>query len=278
MSLGGRKLIDKCKTRLGSWLKLPCPPYGNTRYWEGVYKSLGPADAHEWGSISLNESLLEYEYKRLDALSPFKEAPSSAQVMTSTFSEAIGVDPNDSTNTPIILLGCGNSKLGEEMAQHGWRGPLLQVDVVSRVLDTMSERCIALVEQGVMDFCQDDATQLSAFDNEQVNAIVDKGLVDALFCADEHKQVKGVVYSAHRVLKVGGMLVFFSLSQPQFLMPHIIPTRESQEMWKEIQVRQLNQILMYRLEKNDGSSMSTKRKGLTRQSMMQRKKHKSKKR
>ncbi len=101
------------------------------------------------------------------------------------------------------------------MAQHGWRGPLIQVDVVSRVLDTMSERCSALVKEGVMDFCQDDATQLSAFDKEQVNAIVDKGLVDALFCADEYTQVKQVVHSAQRVLKPGGMLVLFSLSQPR---------------------------------------------------------------
>lgn len=267
MSLGGRKLIDSCKRRLGSWLKLPCPPYGNTRYWEGVYKSLGPTDVHEWGSTTLTENLLEFEYQPMD---------SSSSKVTCTFGEAIGVDPSDSTNKPILLLGCGNSKLGEEMAQHGWRGPLIQVDVVARVLDIMSERCSAWVEEGVMDFVQDDATQLSAFDNEQVNAIVDKGLMDALFCADEHKQVKGVVQSAHRVLKPGGMFVLFSLSQPEFLIPHIIPKGEPQEEWKDIQVRQLDHILMYRLEKNDGS-MTKPKQGLTRHSM-QRKKHKSKKR
>lgn len=273
MSLRGRHVIDNIKTRVGTWLKLPCPPYGNPRYWYGVYKSLGPYDVYEWGSTTLTDSLLEYEYQLLDSSAAPTSNIAPTTKVTSTFAEAIGVNPEDSTDKPIILLGCGNSRLGEEMAEHGWRGPLIQVDVVSRCIATLAERCAPLVEDGTMDFVEDDATHLSAFDDNQVNAVIDKGLVDALFCADEHDQVKDVVSSVHRVLKPGGMFVFFSLSQPKFLMPQMLPKIESQKEWKDIQVRQLESILMYRLEKDDGSMQPTK--GLTRQAM-QRNKKKSK--
>lgn len=270
MSLGGRRFIDRMKARVGTWLKLPCPPYGNVRYWDGVYKSLGPQDVYEWGSTTLHDNLLQYTYTMvpLDA----SNDATTPKTITSTFSEAIGVDPDDNDNEdkPIILLGCGNSKLGEDMAEHGWRGPLIQVDVVSRVVDTMAQRCAPLVEQGVMDFVEDDATQLSAFDDGHVDAVIDKGLVDALFCADDYKQVEGVVSSVHRVLKPGGIFLLLSLSQPEFLMPKILT--EHERKWKDVQVRQLESILMCRLEKDDGTSRQ--RKGPTRESLQRKQKSK----
>lgn len=267
MSLRGRHMIDRLKTRVGSWLKLPCPPYGNTRYWEGVYKSLGPFDVYEWGNATLHENLLKYDYQLLN---PSGISTDSSMMHSSTFAEAIDVDPSDSTDKPIILLGCGNSKLGEDMAEHGWRGPLIQVDVVARVLDTMTQRCAPYVEKGVMDFVEDDATQLSAFDDDHVNAVIDKGLVDALFCADDYKQVEGVVSSVHRVLKPGGIFLLFSLSRPEFLMPHMID--EQQRKWKDVQVRQLESILVYRLVKSDGTD--ERARGPSRQSLQRKRKSK----
>lgn len=267
MSLRGRQVIDRLKHRVSSWLKLPCPPYGNTNYWDGVYKTLGPNDVHEWGNLTLTEDLLEYEYKILYPTS------NEAAMLSSTFSEAINVHPSEMDKS-ILLLGCGNSKLGEDMVKHGWRGPLIQVDVVSRVLDTMAERCTSLVEQGIMDFIHDDATELSAFDNKTIDAVVDKGLVDALFCADNYKQVEAICNSVHRVLMPGGIFCMFSFSQPEYLLPRVsLPHDDSMEVpkWKDIQVRQLESILMYRFQKND----DTKRhRGPSRESLQRKKKSK----
>jgi ubiquinone/menaquinone biosynthesis C-methylase UbiE len=266
MSLRGRQVIDRLKNKVSSWLKLPCPPYDNTKYWDEVYKTFGPNDAHEWGNATLKQHLLKYKYQILDPSNT--EAP----VLESTFSEAINVDPSE-TDKSILLLGCGNSKLGEDMAEHGWRGPLIQVDVVSRVLDTMAERCAPLVEQGVMDFVHDDATVLSAFDNKTIDAVIDKGLVDALFCADNFNQVHGVCNSAHRVLKNGGILLIFSLSQQEYLLPRVIqPDSTEVPRWKDIQVRQLESILMYRFQKNDETAKRCK--GPTRESLQRKKKSK----
>ena len=275
MSLKGRYIIDRIKTRVGKWLKLPCPPYGNIRYWEGVYKTLGPHDVYEWGSANLKENLLEYDYQLIEYYSSSAEAPSiinkDTPLLSSTFSEAIGVDPTD-TDRPIVLLGCGNSKLGEDMAECGWRGPLIQVDVVSRVLDTMTERCAPLVKENVMDFVQDDATALSAFEDNTVDAVIDKGLVDALFCADDFNQVKGIVNSVHRVLKPGGIFCLFSLSRPEFLMPQLCTNNTTERRkWKDIQVRQLESILLYRLEKADETKQ---RKGPSRKSLQRKQKSK----
>jgi SAM-dependent methyltransferase len=267
MSLRGRHVIDRLKHRVSGWLKLPCPPYGNTKYWDGVYKTLGPNDVFEWGNATLKDDLLEYEYRILDP------DGNEAIMLSSTFSEAINVDPPEMDKT-ILLLGCGNSKLGEDMVEHGWRGPLIQVDVVSRVLDTMAERCASLVEQGVMDFVHDDATELSAFDNKTIDAVIDKGLVDALFCADNYKQVESICNSVHRVLKPGGIFCMFSLSRAEYVLPRVsLPHDDSMEVpkWKDIQVRQLKSILMYRFQKND----ETKRqRGPTRESLQRKKKSK----
>lgn len=260
MSLRGRQVIDRLKNRVSGWFKLPCPPYGNTEYWEGLYNKLGPSDVYEWGSLTLEHDLFRYNYKLLE-----RSGASDPAILTSSFGEAIGVAPSEAEKS-IILLGCGNSKLGEDMAEHGWNGPLFQVDVVSRVLDTMSDRCSDLVEQGVMDFVQDDATELSAFDKNSIDAVIDKGLVDPLFCADCYSQVEDVLKSVHRVLRPGGIFCLLSFSQPQHLLPRLsVGDCDETCDWKDVQIRQLESILMYRFQKNEDATK--RRRGPTKESL-----------
>jgi ubiquinone/menaquinone biosynthesis C-methylase UbiE len=298
MSLRGRYIIDRIKRAVGHRIRLPVPPYGDPNYWEGAYQSFGPEDdAYEWGDVSLSD-LLEYPYKSVvtwdnpmnskrrgwipAASSSSSSSPSDTLMTTTSLAETLGIYPHAATDESILMLGCGNSKLGEEMIQQGWRGPIIQVDVSSRIVEAMSLRCATLLQQGDMNFVLDDATELSAFRNNMVHACLDKGLIDALFCAEDYDQCSSVLSSVYRVLKPGGCFVCLSFSRPEFVLPKVIPsmtttttttaattksssmasyyqrhssrgrtggTSSSSVLWETIQVQESNRIMLYRFQK-----------------------------
>lgn len=269
MSLRGRHVIDRIKRRVSRYIKLPCPPYHNPVYWEGVYDKLESEDVYEWGGLTLEENLLQHDYTLRIQEGVASNQKNIGMTLSTTFGDAIRVQPGCKEEQKILLLGCGNSKLGEDMAEHGWRGPLLQVDVVSRVLETTAQRCSSYVEEGIMDFIEDDATQLSAMDDNSIAAVVDKGLIDALFCADQYQQVQQIMGSVHRTLVPGGIFCLFSFSQPEFILPHLLPPAPLMGkplIWKDAQVRELDSILMYRFQKDDARKKQIVPRGMKKRS------------
>jgi ubiquinone/menaquinone biosynthesis C-methylase UbiE len=264
MSLRGRYIIDRIKQAMGGtkYFRLPVPPYGDAEYWNAAYQSLGSHqdDSFEWGDVSLGD-VWEYEHKRLDhyyhgdSSSKNGSTTGSSTLLTTTLAETIGIAPNADRDEPMLMLGCGNSRLGEEMIDRGWRGPLIQVDVSNRVIESMSQRCGDYIQQGHMNFIQDDATELSAFRNGMMQACLDKGLIDALFCADEYDQCQKVLKSVHRVLKPGGTFVVWSFSRPEFILPQCMDStknvRQNRALWQEIQVHELSKIMLYKFQKKE---------------------------
>lgn len=246
MSLRGRYFIDRVKKAIGGTFSLPVPPYGDAEYWDAAYRSLGPADCYEWGDVSLAE-LMKYEHRPIDWATG---KPANAKA-TRTLGDTLGVHPEAEKDEPILMLGCGNSQLGEQMISAGWRGPMIQVDVSARVIDTMSQRCGELIQQGHMNFIQDDATELSAFRNNMIQACLDKGFIDAIYCADQYEQCKRVMKSVHRVLRPGGNFVFLSFSRPEFLLPKIVDSdyRRNRALWQDVQIHELPQIMVYKFKK-----------------------------
>jgi ubiquinone/menaquinone biosynthesis C-methylase UbiE len=247
MSLRGRYVIDRIKKALSNHVKLPVPPYGEPSYWDAAYKSFGPQDSFEWGDVDLSD-LASYEYQTLEWDKPDS---SFSEKIATTFGKTLSVESNAEKDEPILMLGCGNSKLGEDMIQSGWRGPIIQVDVSSRIIDSMSQRCGSLISNGHMNFIEDDATELSAFRNGMINACVDKGLMDAVYCAEEYDQCMSILKSVNRVLKPGGVFVFLSYSRPEFLLPNLALSNHdwNKPSWDSIQVQELPQIILYRFQK-----------------------------
>eukprot|EP00977_Amphora_coffeiformis_P001204 scaffold244_cov172-Amphora_coffeaeformis.AAC.57 len=276
MSLTGRFLIDRLKRVVSPYVRLPVPPYGQPNYWESSYQSLGPGDINEWGRVSLKNGLQKYRYRPVRLPSEFRIAlgsstaplPSSKldadrkesedQYITTSFGETIKVYPEAPSDEPILIIGCGNSKLGEEMLEAKWRGPIIQVDISSRICDAMSIRCAPHLPNGNMQIVQDDATLLSAIADGKVNAMIDKGLVDALFCADEYSMIANCLKAAHRVLAPGGCFVIFSLSQPEFVLPRMLMRHGQQGVtvpWEKVEIRQLDTILLYRFTKKEEKAL-----------------------
>ena len=76
----------------------------------------------------------------------------------------------------------------EEMIEDGWTTPIIQTDVSGRVIEAMSHRCNDYIQSNQMTFVEDDATELSAFRNDLITGVFDKGLIDAIYCSDEYNQ------------------------------------------------------------------------------------------
>jgi ubiquinone/menaquinone biosynthesis C-methylase UbiE len=274
MSLRGRYLIDRVKRVVGGHFRLPCPPYGDPHYWDAAYASLGPHDSYEWGDVTLDD-VYRYDYHPIQ-WDPIRQQSTTATTTTSdgvggagnaddavrssTLAAALDVAPEAGKDQPLLMLGCGNSRFGEDMVERGWRGPLIQVDVSSRVVDSMAQRCGTLISNGHMNFVQDDATELSAFRDGMLDACLDKGLLDALHCADEYTQMGKITKTVHRVLRPGGSFVFFSFSRPEFLLPKLLLVnnhithqqghlRKTRRPWGGVEVHQLGKILLYKMVK-----------------------------
>ena len=179
--------------------------------------------------------------------------------------EPLGIDSLKAREQQsILMLGCGNSKLGEEMIVEGvFNGPIIQVDVSSNVVETMRQRCSDLVSKGSMSFVHDDATELSAFRDGMIDACLDKGLIDAIFCAEDFQQLNKIQHTVSRVLRPGGSFVFFSFSRPEFVLPKLLVPDESlvqgyldigkRMPWKNIEIQQLPNIMMYKMQKNEST-------------------------
>lgn len=201
--------------------------------------------------------LAGYERFGIDG-SPEEVAGGNESVIETTLGETLGVFPQAASDEPIMMLGCGNSKFGEDMVEAGWRGPLIQVDIASRVIESMSLRCAKYQKVGDMQLVQDDATVLSAFNDDKLAAVFDKGLIDALFCTDDHEQCYDAMQSVHRVLLPGSCFVVLSFSRPEFSMeklgvpPSGMRSRAKNRRWADIQIRELDNILMYRFQKGSG--------------------------
>lgn len=139
-----------------------------------------------------------------------------------------------------MMLGCGTSELGTQFVHAGFK-PIVQVDVSSRLIEMKTQQS----KVNGMKYIQDDATVLSAFEDETARAVVDKGLIDALFCANATQQCQSAMAAVHRVLQPNARLLLFSFSRPEFLLPVLaIPG------WKDVEIRNINeQILLYLFRK-----------------------------
>ena len=255
MTLQGRRWIDGFKSTFGRYLRLPSPPYGNPAYWSSVYHNVPPQEVLEWGDLTLSE-LLQYTYR--DML--------TNAIHTTTLAETIQLKPSecgaDNKKKTIMVLGCGYSQLGHDLASLGYHR-IVQVDVCPKVISDMRDR----FPQG--DCIEDDATTLSAFDSNSVNAIMDKGLLDTLFLDNQEEQMHNIMKAALRVLKPNGIFCTFSYSQPKYLLPKLVvpDLRESHPQWSSVQVRKLDTILLYKCQK----APKTKLKPKTRRNSAKRK-------
>ena len=159
-----------------------------------------------------------------------------------------------SNNEAILILGCGNSKLGEQLLINSFIGPIYQLDISSKLIQLMTQRYQKyLSETSVkrMEFIVDDATTgLTSLEPECVGGgVVDKGLLDVLHCAegrildydeeeekneDDDDVVRKIMKSVHNVLQPSRPFIFFSRSEPQWMLRRALGKDEYTDLVDDI--------------------------------------------
>lgn len=249
-------------------------------------------DCHEWGDFDLN-SLLNFRYQEVDTGD--LAGSQTQRPMQSTFSQWMGIQQHISpeeasrvyqeqstdganvSNESILLLGCGNSKLGEQLLVNSFQGPVVQLDVSSKVIQIMTQRYQKYLREAAvkrMHFVVDDAaTGLTALEHESVGGgVVDKGLLDVLHCSmgkmesndttntstesdgDSQHPIQTIVESVHRVLQPSRPFLFFSRTGPEYMLKRIFgqdSTNQIRRNWSDVNVVHLVDlnVLMYRFIK-----------------------------
>jgi len=343
-----------------SRFRLPCPPYDNPVFWDQLYKDMSYDQVNEWGGVDLSSSLssgglLQFRYQKVPILSVNNDDDGSDNqenddgeiISTTTFADWMDItqldtpeeaiqlyqqqrenlsdnnndNQNDNDNEAILILGCGNSKLGEQLLINSFIGPILQLDISSKVIQLMTQRYHKYLSSDDsvvkrMEFMVDDAsTGLTSLEPESVGGgVIDKGLVDVLHCSagpirddddgnNDDDMIQRIMSSVHNVLQPSRPFIFFSRSEPQWMLRRVFGhdgyddlmsdgsqrRRRSKMLWKDdVEVVKLvdYDLLLYKLvkaekedydEEDDEEQMGTKNSIIKRQSYLKRRKGGSKK-
>ncbi|KAF9069792.1 S-adenosyl-L-methionine-dependent methyltransferase [Rhodocollybia butyracea] len=143
----------------------------------------------------------------------------------------------------ILMLGCGNSKLSEDMYNDGYKN-IVNIDYSSVVINKMKER------HPHMEWHEMDVRDLQ-FEDESFDIAIDKGTMDALMTVkgdiwnppqkvidDCNQEVSEVI----RILrKEKGIFIYLTFGQPHFRKRHL--TREQ----STLEVRELGEAFHYYL-------------------------------
>jgi len=128
------------------------------------------------------------------------------------------IDPSNS----ILMLGCGNSSLSEDMYNAGFKS-ITNIDFSPTIIEQMQRECGELMPE--MKWITMNVLDMSALQESSFEIVLEKGTMDALMCekgdvweldpkvaADCHKMCTQV----SRVLKPGGKFIQITFSQPHF--------------------------------------------------------------
>ncbi|KAJ3043765.1 hypothetical protein HDV00_004171 [Rhizophlyctis rosea] len=164
--------------------------YGTLDYWEERYKKEGE-QGFDW-------------FKDFKALA-----------------EPLGQLIPDKTSK-VLHLGCGNSRLSEDMYTAGWKNTV-NVDYSPAVIENMQSRTKHMPE---MTWTVGDIFHLDAvIPTSTFDVAIDKGTLDALLTKKHDpwdpdpelvEQMKEYMVQVREVLKPGGMFIHITFAQPHF--------------------------------------------------------------
>lgn len=111
----------------------------------------------------------------------------------------------------ILMLGCGNSKLSEQMYDDGY-GHIVNIDISESVIHQMKEGHDA--KGKVMEWLVMDGTDLK-FEDASFDAVIDKGTLDAVICGKVLTLSDKMLAEARRVIKPTGKIIVVTHSPPE---------------------------------------------------------------
>jgi len=117
----------------------------------------------------------------------------------------------------VLVVGCGNSQLSEDMYAKSRAKIITSIDISSVVIQMMNDRAKRLFKNkstGLKYFTMD--IKKMTFKDATFDLVIDKGTIDALMCASRGEaEAEAAVGEVARVLRPGGTFVVVSYGTPQ---------------------------------------------------------------
>ena len=115
-------------------------------------------------------------------------------------------------NPKILILGCGNSKLSENLYKEGYKN-IINIDFSKVCINQMQ---INYSNYESMKFLVMDACDMN-FDSGNFDVVIDKGTLDSILCSDESSHnANRCVAEVNRVLKQKGSFFCVSYGIPDY--------------------------------------------------------------
>ena len=112
-----------------------------------------------------------------------------------------------SPESKILMVGCGNSKLSEQMYLSNYKN-IINIDISNIVIEKMKKQYPEMKWQEM------DATKMS-FENNLFDCIIDKGTLDAIMCGEDPIPPANLIKEMYRVTKKGGNFCIITHGEPE---------------------------------------------------------------
>ncbi|XP_020575796.1 methyltransferase-like protein 13 isoform X3 [Phalaenopsis equestris] len=137
----------------------------------------------------------------------------------------------------ILLVGCGNSTLGEDLVSDGYLD-VVNIDISSVVVEAMQKKFEGKAE---LKYIKMDVRDMSVFESGSFDAVIDKGTLDSLMCGQNaHLNAIKMLEEVGRILKNNGVYILITYGEPSYRL-HLL---------KELQFWTINLHIIDRVEKN----------------------------
>jgi ubiquinone/menaquinone biosynthesis C-methylase UbiE len=118
------------------------------------------------------------------------------------------ISPKIQKENKILNIGCGNSRMSEEMYEDGYED-ITNIDFSNKVISQMEERCKSKYPKmifKIMDVCE-----MKNFENSSFNTVIDKGTLDSILCSDTPiPSSEKMLSEIYRILTPGGNYICIS--------------------------------------------------------------------
>ncbi|KAJ0255604.1 S-adenosyl-L-methionine-dependent methyltransferases superfamily protein [Hirschfeldia incana] len=159
-------------------------------------------DAHYWDARYVQDALSFDWYQRYSSLRPF-------------------VRSFVPTSSRVLMVGCGNSLMSEDMVKDGYED-IMNVDISSVAIEMMQTKYASVPQ---LKFMQMDVRDMSYFEDDSFDTVIDKGTLDSLMCGnDASLSASRMLGEVSRLIKPGGTYFLITYGDPKVRMPHLNPS------------------------------------------------------
>eukprot|EP00922_Rhytidocystis_sp_ex-Travisia-forbesii_P007130 GHVS01010407.1.p1 GENE.GHVS01010407.1~~GHVS01010407.1.p1 ORF type:complete len:225 (+),score=20.28 GHVS01010407.1:204-878(+) len=120
----------------------------------------------------------------------------------------------------ILMIGCGNSMLSEDMYMDGFKN-MTNIDISAVVIKAMNLKYSGPQFSG-MTYRQLDCLAMPEIADEAHPVVIDKGTTDSILCGEgSSSNVQKLLQEVSRVLQPGGVFICVSYGQPAYRLSYL---------------------------------------------------------